>query len=414
MTYKVFISSGGDRQAQQQVQAVKAALWRISEFPLSLVTLDDLGSSQNEAQYLNTVRGILNDADMLLGIYNEEYGAVLPGYNRSHLELEYDLALESGVACFIFISQAARGRGDERMQAFRQRLSEAHVVYYFDTLEDLQAQVIVALHNFKRLHRQGRLLRPPAAQGFMAQAEAAAPVDAARDVVVTPPPATASFSTTEPEVVIGPAAPDALFESQVRRALNIVDDDLEALVRRAFEVHLAQQMTTPQPQQNGDTQMVKPLFGPPALSSQFRSDVFMIMPFRPQYDAVYQNIVIPTLAALNLTVKRGDEFSSLTGVIMQEVWAALNACRLVIAEVSEINANVYYELGIAHTLGKPAVLITQTPPEDLPFDIRHLRFIVYENTIPGGEALQNELKRAIIWILNDLREVLDRERRDVQ
>jgi hypothetical protein len=141
------------------------------------------------------------------------------------------------------------------------------------------------------------------------------------------------------------------------------------------------------------------------IHSQFQSDIFMVMPFRPEYDVVYQEIIRPICASLNLTIKRGDDFASVNGSIINEVWSALNACRLVIAETTEINANVYYELGIAHTLGKPAVLLTQEKePQKLPFDIRHMRFVVYENSISGGDELEKDLRKAIVWLLNDLEE----------
>jgi hypothetical protein len=153
---------------------------------------------------------------------------------------------------------------------------------------------------------------------------------------------------------------------------------------------------------------VTPIFGPPAQDSQFQADLFMIMPFRPQFDAIYQNIIRRVVDDLNLTIRRGDDFASVTGIIINEVWAAINACRVVVVETTEVNANVYYELGIAHTLGKPAVLLTQEKDvQKLPFDIRHLRFIVYENTIPGGEKLATDLKKALVWIMNDLQKPAD-------
>jgi hypothetical protein len=87
------------------------------------------------------------------------------------------------------------------------------------------------------------------------------------------------------------------------------------------------------------------------------------------------------------------------------VWAALNACRFVIAEISGGNDNVFYELGIAHTLNKPAILITRTTqPEEVPFDIRHLRYIQYKNTAAGGAKLREELQTAITRLLADLEE----------
>jgi hypothetical protein len=77
----------------------------------------------------------------------------------------------------------------------------------------------------------------------------------------------------------------------------------------------------------------------------------------------------------------------------------------VIAEITGGNDNVFYELGIAHTLNKPAILITQaTKPDNVPFDIRHLRYIQYKNTTAGGAKLHDDLKASITRLLSDLHE----------
>jgi hypothetical protein len=145
------------------------------------------------------------------------------------------------------------------------------------------------------------------------------------------------------------------------------------------------------------------VFGKPATGRQFQADAFMIMPFRPEFDGIYTGIIRPLMGDLKLTLQRGDEFTSAQGVVMEEVWAALNACRFVIAEITGGNDNVFYELGIAHTLNKPAILITQAAaPEQVPFDIRHLRYIQYENTVAGGLRLRDDLKRAIERLVRDL------------
>ncbi|MBN8621448.1 MAG: hypothetical protein J0L63_21225, partial [Anaerolineae bacterium] len=108
---------------------------------------------------------------------------------------------------------------------------------------------------------------------------------------------------------------------------------------------------------------------------------------------------------MNLKITRGDEFTSPNGVIMGEVWSALNNCKFVIAEITGGNDNVFYELGIAHTLNKPAILMTQAAKtEDIPFDVRHLRYIRYENTVGGGVKLRDDLKTAITRLLADLEE----------
>ena len=131
----------------------------------------------------------------------------------------------------------------------------------------------------------------------------------------------------------------------------------------------------------------------------------MIMPFADAFKGIYTDVIRPLVKDLGLSITRGDEFTSVNGVIMEEVWSALNNCQFVIAEITGGNDNVFYELGIAHTLNKPAILITQaTTPEKIPFDIHHLRYIRYDNTVAGGAKLRDDLKTNITRLLSDLHE----------
>lgn len=97
-----------------------------------------------------------------------------------------------------------------------------------------------------------------------------------------------------------------------------------------------------------------------------------------------------------LTIKRGDDYFSRHSII-EEIWAGIYHAKLVIAELTGRNDNVAYELGIAHTLGKPGVIITQDI-SDIPFDLRHLRIIQYQNTPEGLTILRGQLDRAVAWI----------------
>lgn len=58
------------------------------------------------------------------------------------------------------------------------------------------------------------------------------------------------------------------------------------------------------------------------------------------------------------------------------------------------NPNVFYEIGIAHTLGKNVILITQDI-EDIPFDFRLFRHMDYEDNIDGFNTLEQKLKKSI-------------------
>jgi len=55
---------------------------------------------------------------------------------------------------------------------------------------------------------------------------------------------------------------------------------------------------------------------------------------------------------------------------------------------------VFYEIGIAHTLGKHVVLITQSE-DNVPFDLRHLRFVEYLNNEEGRHDLVDKVGKRI-------------------
>jgi hypothetical protein len=68
------------------------------------------------------------------------------------------------------------------------------------------------------------------------------------------------------------------------------------------------------------------------------------------------------------------------------VVSLIDRSRVVIADCTGRNPNVFYEIGIAHTLGREVILITQNNA-DIPFDLRHLRYVQYLNNGEGLAAL---------------------------
>jgi len=124
---------------------------------------------------------------------------------------------------------------------------------------------------------------------------------------------------------------------------------------------------------------------------------FVIMPFRPEFDAVYRSLIKPVAEQFGLTVLRADEIYA-PGSITEQIRAAVQQARLCIADVSDRNPNVLYEVGIAHTLGKPTVLITKQI-DDVPFDLRSIRFIIYDpNSL---ETARLTLERSIQYVLGE-------------
>jgi hypothetical protein len=99
------------------------------------------------------------------------------------------------------------------------------------------------------------------------------------------------------------------------------------------------------------------------------------MPFDPELRPVYEDHIRPIAEEMGLSCKRADDFFS-TDSVVRVIWSAIFHAKIVIAECTGRNPNVFYEVGIAHTLGRRAVLITQSM-DDIPFDLRHLNHITY-------------------------------------
>jgi hypothetical protein len=95
----------------------------------------------------------------------------------------------------------------------------------------------------------------------------------------------------------------------------------------------------------------------------------MVMPFAAKFTPIYEQLVKPIVEDLRLTIKRGDDPMTDEN-IMQEVWSMINACKVVIADCTDLNANVFYEIGMAHSIGKQVIPLIQDASQ-LPFDIRH-------------------------------------------
>src|SRR5262249_6648150 len=111
------------------------------------------------------------------------------------------------------------------------------------------------------------------------------------------------------------------------------------------------------------------------------ADVFVVMPFEVKLKPIYEDHIKPVAKRLQLSVARADDFFDANSV-MSDIWATLQGCRVVVADCTGRNPNVFYELGIAHTLGRPTVLIAQDS-KDIPFDVYYLRTIIYEFTPRG-------------------------------
>lgn len=120
---------------------------------------------------------------------------------------------------------------------------------------------------------------------------------------------------------------------------------------------------------------------------------FVLMPFRAEYDEIYQDIIKPLLEEMGYHCLRADEIYG-SRAIVQDIWEHIQISGLIIADMTDRNPNVFYELGLSHACGKNVILITQSI-EDVPFDLRHLRCVVYKQTLRGLIELKEKLKKTI-------------------
>jgi hypothetical protein len=117
---------------------------------------------------------------------------------------------------------------------------------------------------------------------------------------------------------------------------------------------------------------------------------FIIMPFNVKLNPIYESIIKPVIKDLKLESLRADEIFT-SKPIIEDIWKSIKKARFLIADLTERNPNVFYELGLAHALNKDVILLTQDI-DDVPFDLRHFRIIVYHDSISGADKLKSTLK----------------------
>lgn len=119
------------------------------------------------------------------------------------------------------------------------------------------------------------------------------------------------------------------------------------------------------------------------------------MPFREELKTVYETLKVICID-LEIDCVRSDEIAigSITKGIFEEIFYS----EIVIADLTDSNPNVFYELAVSHCVGRKTILITQE--EKIPFDIGQEFVIKYTNSLEGSLILKKELKRIISHILN--------------
>lgn len=130
---------------------------------------------------------------------------------------------------------------------------------------------------------------------------------------------------------------------------------------------------------------------------------FVLMPFKDELKEIYEDCIKFAVESSGMNCERADDIFHNTS-IMEVIWTKICSAEIIIADLTGKNPNVFYEVGIAHALGKEVILLTQNS-EDVPFDLRHIKYIDYTMTKRGQEKLNEDLSLTIKSIKGMLRDI---------
>jgi hypothetical protein len=125
---------------------------------------------------------------------------------------------------------------------------------------------------------------------------------------------------------------------------------------------------------------------------------FVVMKFAPAYQELYDDVIKPVVGQFDLHAYHvGEVFGP--GLILDDITRGIIEAKVIIADITPTNENVFYELGYAHALRKPTILLAEKD-KVLPFDISGFRCLKYENSIGGKRRLVEGLRKHLKAILN--------------
>jgi hypothetical protein len=130
---------------------------------------------------------------------------------------------------------------------------------------------------------------------------------------------------------------------------------------------------------------------------------FVALPLMKPFTDYFSAVIEPAARDSGLTAKTSAQIYE-AGSIIRSIWDKIWAASVVIADVTGRNPNVNYELGICHALGVPTIILSQSI-DDVPFDYRQLRCILYQtNDVDWQSQLRNAIRETIMETLKGERE----------
>lgn len=124
---------------------------------------------------------------------------------------------------------------------------------------------------------------------------------------------------------------------------------------------------------------------------------FVLMPFDPAFQDIYKLGIQAIAHEADVVAERVDE-QTYSETILERIYRQIENADFIIADMTGRNPNVFYEVGFAHAREKLVTLLTQSA-DDIPFDLRHHRHIVYDGSI---QTLREKLAIEMAWLKKQL------------
>jgi len=131
---------------------------------------------------------------------------------------------------------------------------------------------------------------------------------------------------------------------------------------------------------------------------------FILMPFGKKkdengniidFDKIYNNFIKPSIEKSGLDPIRADEEQT-GGIIHKAMYERLMLCEYAVADLSLLNANVFYELGVRHAIRPYSTITIFESGSRLPFDVNFLRSLPYDKELKNLEKLKSQLTQRLL------------------
>ncbi len=133
---------------------------------------------------------------------------------------------------------------------------------------------------------------------------------------------------------------------------------------------------------------------------------FVVMQFTSEFQSLHETVIKPVCEEFGYTgFNVGEKFTQ--NLLIKDIEDSIRNASLVIADISPDNPNVFYEVGFAHAIQKPTILLCdrkihqKRANSKLPFDVAGFRVIFYDNTISGKGNVEEQLRRHLQSIVEN-------------